>query len=243
MLFASFVFKAGKCVNAFLSFFFLTFWITPKVFLFSFREERKVRKHFYQHVAFAKVDRLFKKLYLFQNPYAICKRFLKSQNAPCIDAYGETPLTVFHQMFLEADLTPQDCFVDLGCGRGRGVLFASSVWSVFSIGVDQIPFFCKQAQKLTCHEPKAQFVCQKISSFPMESGTFFYFYGLCLEEDDLIRSCQALQKMRSKAKLVTVSFPITEYSSDFTLIHSWEAVFPWGRTEMFLQQRKELPFS
>lgn len=211
--------------------------MTPKVFLFSFREERKVRKQFYSHNAFVVVDQLLKKLYRFKNPYTICKQFLKSQGASCVDAYGETPLTVFHQMFSLGGLTSQDRFVDLGCGRGRGVLFASTVWNADAIGVEQIPFFCQQGEKISQIQPKVQFFCQEMCSFPMHLGTFFYFYGLCLDEQDLLKACVALQKMPSKAKLVTVSFPITEYISDFSLLSSWEAIYPWGKAELFLHQK------
>lgn len=221
-----------------LSFFFLTFWVTPKVFLFAFQEEKKVRKQFYPHNNFKVVDSLLKKLYRFKNPYAVCRRFLQSQGASFVNAYGETPLTVFHQMFCKGELTSKDCFVDLGCGRGRGVVFASSIWNARSIGVEQIPFFYEKAKNLTKIEPKAQFICQEITSFDMRLGSFFYFYGLCLEEEDLIRICTSLQKMPSKAKLVTVSFPITEYTSEFSLLSSWEATYPWGKTELFLHQKK-----
>ena len=122
MLRSASFFTFGKYVNSFFSFLFVTFCIAPKVFLFSLSEERKVRKKFYGQVHFAKLDRWLKKLYRFHNPYVICKRFLRSRRAAFEDAYGETPLTVFHDMFLRGELNSQDCFVDLGCGRGRGVL-------------------------------------------------------------------------------------------------------------------------
>ena len=217
-----------------LEFFVLTFWITPKVLWFSYQEEKKVKKSFYSHKSFKKADLLLKSLYRFQNPYRICKKHMKERGSSFLHAYGETPLTVFHEMFEKGSLTEKDCFVDLGSGRGRGVLFASLTKNCDSIGVERIPLFCEKANRIS---QSAQFFCQEICDFDMGLGSFFYFYALCLEEEELIAAISQLEKMRPGSKLVTVSFPITEYSQKFKLLSSWEATYPWGKTDLFLHSK------
>lgn len=221
-------------MKSFFEFFFLTFWVAPKVLWFSFQEERKVARLFYHNDMFQTVDLFLHKLYRFKNPYRICKQYSS------MHSYGETPLTVFHEMFQKGKLSSKDCFIDLGSGRGRGVFFASALWNCHSIGIERVPFFCEEAQKAAALLPKKtpQFFCQEIRSFDLTSGTFFYFYSLCIGEEELKLSILHLEKMQAGAKLVTVSFPITDYSTFFTLLSSWEATYPWGKTEMFLHLKK-----
>jgi len=223
-------------MNALLEFFVLTFWITPKVLRFSFKEERKVKRLFHQNESFQKADLFLKSLYRFKNPYLICKRYMKERGSSFVHAYGETPLTVFHQMFEKGGLKEEDCFVDLGCGRGRGVLFASLTKNCNSMGVERIPVFCEKAQ--STHTKKTAFFCQEICDFDMQLGSFFYFYALCLEEEELEAAVSQLEKMKEGSKLITVSFPVTEYSLQFELLSSWEATYPWGKTDLFLHLKK-----
>lgn len=209
--------------------FFILFFLYFKVICFHFLEERKVKKLFYGNTLFQKVDKSFKRLYLFKNPYKICKRFKRA------NIYGETPLTVFHQIFIKGELSSQDTFVDLGCGRGRGVFFAQSFWKSYACGVDFVPLFCKQAQKLASFFAKPpQFFCQDFSFFNLQKGSFFYFYSICLEEEELLFMISRLETIKKGSKVVTVSFPLTDYSGSFSLSSSWESCFPWGKAELFL---------
>jgi SAM-dependent methyltransferase len=218
----------------------LTFWITPKVFWFSYREEKQVSKFFCRNPTFSSVDRQLRHLYRFTNPYRTSKRFLKDRGASDIHVYGETPLTVFNQMFKEGDLTPSDCFVDLGCGRGRGVLFASTVWKCSAIGVDWIPIFCEKAKRASSllKENVPRFFCQKLTEFDLSLGSFFYFYSLCLEEDELRSSISHLESVPKGSKVITVSFPLTDYTPSFCLSASWKVTYPWGKTKAFLNLKK-----
>ncbi len=224
----------------FIEFFFLTFWIFPRVILFSFMEERKVRRLFYKKTAFKAADQLLKKLYYLKSSYSIYRKYAKSRGLSSLDFYGETPLTVFHQMFQNGGLSRNDCFVDLGCGRGRGVFFATTIWGCNSIGIERVPVFCKKAQEISLllasqsHIKPPKIFCEEIGSFNLTLGSFFYFYAICMEEEDLIASISHLEKILSGSKLITVSFPITEYSNSFSLLSSWESTYPWGKTDIFL---------
>ena len=164
---------------------------------------------------------------------------MKSKGSSALDSYGETPLTVFHEIFQKGDLSQEDCFVDLGSGRGRGVFFAATQWACHAIGVERVPYFCEKAQKISLliQAKKTQFFCEEIGSFDLTLGTFFYFYAICMEEEELKLSILHLEKIRPGSKLVTVSFPLTDYSDSFSLLSSWESTYPWGTAELFLHVR------
>lgn len=218
----------------------LIFWIFPRVAFFQYQEEKKVITLFYKDKSFKKLDKDLLRRYRKKSPYKISKEFMQSQEkASSLHVYGETPLTVFHQIFQKGQLKNSDCFVDLGCGRGRGVLFASSYWNCFqTIGVDQILSFCHEAQNVAdVHAISAQFFNEKLSRFNLSKGSFFYFYALCMEEDDLIFMISRLETVKLGSKVVTVSFPLTDYSKGFKLLDSWKARFPWGIGEVFLQTK------
>lgn len=198
-------------------------------------EERKVRKHFYpKNALLLRVDPLLKKLPY--NPYSICRK----QGT----VYGETPLTVFHDMFSKGGLLPSDCFMDLGCGRGRGVFFASLLWGCKSIGIDIVPLFCQEAKKIaetifSSVSSPPSFLCGDLTALDWElQGSFFYFYSLCLSKEKLLSIVQKLEKTKPRSKIITVSAPLTELSSAFCLLSSWGAQFPWGETKLFLQEKQ-----
>lgn len=207
----------------------LFFWTAPKVAFFNYLEEKKVSRLFYKNKHFKKIDRALLKAYRKKSPYKISKEFTS------LHIYGETPLTLFHQIFQKGGLKKSDCFVDLGCGRGRGVLFATSFWDCQSIGVDQIPFFCKEAEKIAdTYKLSCQFHAEHLSDFNLSQGSFFYFYAICMEEEELVFMISRLERIRKGSKVVTVSFPLTDYSDSFSVCTSWKAAFPWGYGSVFL---------
>jgi len=172
-------------MKAFFEFLYLAFWIAPKVFWFSLKEEKKVRSIFYKNPAFKEVDLFFRKTYRFKNPYKISRAYQQEKEPDSLHVYGETPLTVFHEMFERGALKESDSFCDLGCGRGRGAFFASYFWKCQSFAIDQIPFFIEQGKKISDCFPKSHFLLHEINDFDLSLGTFFYFYSLCLKEEDL----------------------------------------------------------
>jgi SAM-dependent methyltransferase len=220
-------------------FLYLTFKVFPEVLWFTYQEERKVRKLFYSLDHFKKVDRFFRRLYYFKSSYSIYKKYMKKNGLSSIYTYGETPLTVFQEMFLKSSLTSNDCFIDLGCGRGRGLFLASSVWGCKALGIERVSAFCEkgnQVAKLLSTQTKL--VCGDIISFDLSKGTFFYFYAICMDEEELNLSIKHLENVSEGSKIVTVSFPLTEYSHSFSVISSWESRFPWGSSEVFLHLKK-----
>jgi SAM-dependent methyltransferase len=79
-------------------------------------------------------------------------------------------------------IDPNDfCFVDIGCGKGRGLLIASSYPFARLIGVDYSYKLCARAQKnlASVHVQRERFaiICQDAATFAFPARNIFaYFY-------------------------------------------------------------------
>ncbi len=208
--------------------------------IFHYFEAKKTKKLLCLYPSFEQADQQLTNAYLGRNPYAISNAFARaSSQESLVDTYGETPLSTFEEMFEKGHLKSSDCFVDLGCGRGRGVFFACASRGCTSIGIDQIPTFCEKAKKIAFDQKlDADFWTQDFEESDLIKGSFFYFYALCLEEEKLRFFISKLEGIKPGSKIVTVSFPLTDYSSHFSLDVSWFSRFPWGKAEVFLHTKK-----
>jgi hypothetical protein len=209
-----------------------------KTLVFNIKEEQKVRAQFYQNSHFQRVDLALKKAYRWCNPYTVCKRFMQKEKKKQIHVYGETPLTELYKALVFCKITPKDSFLDLGCGRGRVCLFVSTYFSCKSVGVDFVPLFCQKAVLASrCLTEPPEFVTKDILSFDCSKATIIYFYSLLLEEEELIKQIEKFTKIKEGAKIITVSFPLSDYSPHFYTLHSFPAVYPWGKTTIFINTK------
>jgi SAM-dependent methyltransferase len=181
-------------------------------------QQMRVVKSFYHDTVFKAADQaLLKGL----NPYRIKAAF----------PYGETPLCSLKQIADRFGLSSSDKVVDLGCGRGRGILFLSHFYGCLAHGVDQVPTFIQKARSAAQNFPRISYSCADLRTFDFSKATFVFFYGTSFSDrfiDDLVRSLKALP---SKSKIVSVSAPLPHY----LVIDQCTVSFPWGRGEVFLQ--------
>jgi SAM-dependent methyltransferase len=201
------------------------------------KEERRIRRMFYPHRPFKDVDQALKRSYRFHNPYRISKAFLKRQGASDLHVYGETPLSSLELIFKEAGLNENDCFIDLGCGRGRSVFFASLLYRCRAIGIEWVPFFLERAQSLAekmSFPIRPEFIGGDIKMADLSCATLIYFYGICMEEKDVQALVDRLISLQAGARIVTVSFPLTDYSSHFFIKKQFSLAFPWGKADVYL---------
>ncbi len=202
------------------------------------KEQKKVKQRFYGNKQLREVDRALAKAYFGRNPFHISKRFLQKKGAPQVHAYGETPLTTLAYIAQECGLTASDHVMELGCGRGRGVFFLSNHIGCNVLGIDWVPDFIATANQICegLNLAKVHFACKDMFSadvYYKTKATAIYLYGTCLEDDE-IESLQAIfQKLRSGTKIITVSYPL---EGPFALRKQFPAAYPWGETEVFLNE-------
>ncbi len=213
-----------------------------KVKWFFFKEKQFIKKH---APFFLPIERSLKRAYRFQSPFRVSKAYLQKKGERDVHQYGETPLPALVTIATECDLGPDDYIIDLGCGTGRGVLFWAE-WLGCSVkGVDQIPLFIEKARQIIprpledCeferHESsRATFTCEDIEQTDLQDATVIYLYGTCLPEEVIERLVRRFETLKRGTKIITVSFPLDAYSSQFHVQKQFSVTFPWGEGEVYL---------
>jgi SAM-dependent methyltransferase len=204
---------------------------------FLFKEGREVRRRF---PAFSVYERAFEKAYRFSNPFRICKSYLRQRGEEQVDAYGETPLPVLAKIAQECAIKSEDVLIELGCGRGRGAFFLSHLIGCRVIGIDWVPFFIGTAKAISeTIEPRLplEFCCEGMQTADFSRATVIYLYGTCLNDEAILELISRFEKLPSSVKIITVSYPLSEYSPRFCTLKQFSVTFPWGEAEVFIQYR------
>lgn len=192
-------------------------WLFIKVKWFLFREEKQVRRQF---PSFVPYERALKRAYRFQNPYRICP------------LYGETPLPVFAQIAEKCRIQPCDVVFEVGCGRGRGAMFLSQIYGCKVIGIDRVPIFINKANEIL----PAAFLCEDMFAADYSEATVIYLYGTCLADEQVLSLVARFERLGPGTKIITVSYPLTDYSPRFRVMEQFTGQFPWGGGEIFIQE-------
>jgi len=198
--------------------------------IFEYYEQKRVEKHFYSHSRFKEKDRALLAAYERISPYEISREFLKSRGASNIHAYGETPLYTMEKMALMAEINSKDTVVELGAGRGRAALFLAEYFGCKVIAYEWIPIFCKKMVP----SKNLKMVPRSMFEGDFSQATVIYLYGTMLEDDEIRK---LLSLFPRKAKILTVSYPLSEYSDLYETTKSDTVRFPWGKTKVYLNER------
>lgn len=210
------------------------FFLFFKVKWFLFQESRAVRRRF---PAFSVYEQAFNKAYRLVNPFQICKNYLRQKGDAQVDAYGETPLPAFAEIAQQCELKSTDVLIELGCGRGRGAFFLSHHIGCRVIGIDWVPFFIRTAQAIsesTHHRLQVNFQCRDMQKADLSEATAIYLYGTCLTNEAILDLIGRFEKLPRLAKIITVSYPLAEYSSRFRTLKQFCVTYPWGEGDVFL---------
>ncbi len=199
-------------------------WLFFKVKWFLYREQKQVRRRFPSFLPF---EHALKRAYRFLNPYRICR------------PYGETPLPVFVQIAEKCRIQPQDVLVEAGCGRGRGAMFLSQVFRCRVTGIDRMPIFIDKANEIAARvDPflPVTFRCEDMFAADYSQATLIYLYGTCLAEEQVLSLVDRFEQLPLTTRIVTVSYPLTDYSPRFRVMEQFTGKFPWGDGEIFIQE-------
>lgn len=197
--------------------------------IFEYYEQKRVEKRFYSHSRFKEKDLALLAAYEGISPYEISRKFLKSRGALSIHAYGETPLLSMEQMALMAEITSNDTVIELGAGRGRAALFLAEYLGCTVIAYEWIPLFCEKMVS----SKKLKMIPKSMFEGDFTKATVIYLYGTMLEEDEIL---QLISRFPRHAKILTVSYPLSEYSDLYQTAKSETVRFPWGKTKVYLNE-------
>lgn len=211
---------------------FLFFKVKTLTFLFYLQE----RYFYYFHQSFKKIDKALIRHYFFKNPYRIYQKFALLQNWKDPSFYGETPLLVYEKILKRLSLKKEDTFIELGFGRGRGLFFLSQFASCKCIGYEIVTPFYLFAQSLVNKFSLTNISLKQEDFFSakLEKANVIYIHSTLLKDQEIDLFCKKILESNKKAVIVTTSFPLQDYFSEFTLLDSFEAPFLFGKATVFL---------
>lgn len=184
---------------------------------------RSVRLY-YKSPKFALIDLTYGLIALFINPYRTCRKFLQKRGADNIYAYGETPYATYQRIVEQCGICPQDTWIEMGSGRGKGCFWLSHFTHCKVIGIEWIPQFVwlARAIKALFRMKQVRFENLELEKADLSQATVIYLYGLW---PDL--------KIGDQVKVITISEPLAGYQ----VLKSFWVRFPWGRTTAYFQEK------
>lgn len=214
----------------------MDFWVRLTSF-FRIALQNLIDTQFYVNSAFRKVDFAFIRAYWGSNPYAISRKFLQEKGEEVIYAYGETPLFTMHKIVKKAAVTEKDIVFELGCGRGRTCFWLALELKAKVVGIDYVPEFIEKAKKIASLS-NLTFLKEDFLHSNLAEATVIYLTGTCMEDRDLFILNKKLIKLAPGLKLITVSFPMSDYDEKgcWKMIESFPAAFSFGVADVYIQE-------
>jgi len=148
--------------------------------------------------------------------------------------YGEISLVSLDRVLRSLGIGKDDQFVDLGCGRGRLVLFAAAR-GIPSRGIDVVENLLQRGREaaagLSLPASLEQGLMQEAD---LSEATVFFIAGTCLREETRQQVAQRLGSLAQNAWVLSLSAPLTHPSLPIKeRIPAWTT---WGRDVLYLQR-------
>lgn len=201
--------------------------------LFSFKEKLYTLKYLYTSNLFL-LDLIYFFSYAYKNPFRIAKSSRGEKNV-----YGETPFSLLYKVGKKIGLSPKMRYLELGCGRGKGVFFIQELFGAHATGIDWVKPFIQRASgiKKLFRSNNVEFLYGDMKKAPFSETDVVYIYSTCLKEEELFPLIKEMQKMKKGSWLISVSINFSNYTNSFTTKHHIQADYPWGKADVFMQKK------
>ncbi len=197
--------------------------------------------HYYRNATFRKIDIAMLMQYILHNPYSIAREFALLQGEENIYTYGETPLTTMEKIASQCGITHEDTVYELGCGRGRACFWLHCFIRCHVVGIEYNPYFMERANALVQRFalPNIMFRCEDMLKSDYSQASVIYLYGSTFEDDFLSDLTRQLEALPTGAKIITVSYTLTDYIEEpfLELVDFFDVPFTWGTATVYLQRR------
>lgn len=200
--------------------------------IFEFFEQKRVEKILYKNERFKEKDLLLQNKYKKKDPYRISRDFLKRRGAPNIYMYGETPLMTMYKIYQMCELSSEDHLIELGAGRGRAALFLATYLGCRVVGYEEVATFVEEVKEFENERFKLYLGDMFAANF--SKATAVYLYGTMLDDEKILELGKAFPK---KVKIITVSYPLSNYLEGYATKKTFQGRFPWGKTDIFWNER------
>lgn len=197
---------------------------------------------YYRYPRFVYAELLLRLSYLGARPDSICTQHITHHSAAEVqDVYGETPLTTFATICRAAHVKAGDTLYELGCGRGRLVLWAGMVLQVNAVGIDINPTFIKRAQRIKrwTNSNNINFRCANIVNCDLSQADVVYLYGSAFEQRAIPNLLAMLSTAQPGTTIITTTWSLIELSDcgDFVLNQQLMGEYLWGKTSVYIHTK------
>lgn len=179
-------------------------------------------------------------LYLFSSPYSVSRRYLKWMEADDIYTYGATPLLTLSDIMTRAGIGSNDHVFEMGAGSGYTSLWLNLVAGSRVTAIELVPGFVRRLRWLV-HLLGLKGIDVRREDFlttPLNGATVVYLFASSLDDLSIKQLAKRLSVLPSGTRIVSVSYPLQSYidSSAFAPVDAFEASFPWGEADVFVQE-------
>lgn len=162
--------------------------------------------------------------------------------------YGTTPWHTFLKIADRLSITPQDVFMEPGCGTGHLCFLMNQIYGIRAVGIETIANFVETA-KIMQKELAAtsgldfsrlRFYNLDFFTCDFSQATLFYVAGTCFPEDYRQRLYAKIAKEAPDGcYLITLTHPLEHPA--FTLYDQVPGMFSWGRDKalIYTKQKKD----
>lgn len=152
--------------------------------------------------------------------------------------YGETPFFTLQKLLLRLPLSGSDIrFCDLGCGRGKLVLYLAMLYGWESVGVDVIATYIKHSEAVAGKYglDKASFIEQDFTDVELGNFDLIYLIATCLEDATLEHMKVRFADLQRGCFVICVSRPLD--CKHLKPIICLNSAFSWGMENVYIYQK------
>jgi hypothetical protein len=183
-----------------------------------------------KNLSFALTDLRLFFLYILKNPYHYSRAFHRK------NLYGETPLRTFDRIAKQSRLLSEDIAFEVGAGTGRLAFWMHHHVSCQVIAIEHIPSFVEKAKYVQKKRELSgvTFLCQDALNVDFQSATWIYFYGTARESRFVQKLIQRWKLQAPKAKIISTSYPLSDYDEAYASQQIGLGQYPWGKTPLYI---------
>lgn len=148
--------------------------------------------------------------------------------------YGEAIWSSIDKIMRIINPEPGKVFYDLGCGVGRVCFFANIKYGLKSYGIDLLPTFINNADKIVkkLNLKNISFLRNNWLEIDFSDADIIYVAGTCLSDETLDSLTEKIVKLKSGTYVISVSNLLN--SDKLLLIKEMYLPFSWGKAEVYL---------
>lgn len=123
--------------------------------------------------------------------------------------YGETPLAAMDRILTLCEATSEDTFLELGCGTGRFCMVAARRRGLQATGIEQIPSFVDNAQRIArrLSLTDCRFVHDDLFAQSWSDHSLLYITPTTFTDAGLARFYAKCHELRPGARIASLTHP------------------------------------